>query len=291
LAVGSEETDSKGVDVAYRVPAFSYPGGKVKLREWLVRRMPVSGGKYVEPFAGRGNVFWLAVHMLDYREWWLNDPWTCRWFEAIQRVRILDIPYELTEVLSRMYLKRSVHDRETDDVAVALEDRIMYSGGTACGVSSMWKFCPSLTAWKKNLVRSRSILKSVHPRITDLDWKDCHLENLSGEDFVYLDPPYETAMDGIYWHDTVVHRDLLRYLLEAPHLWMVSGYISPLYTRYLGDPEGQKIIRMSMHQQCVTNRGLTRNECIWTNYTIGADGKVLRKKLKQQKIRKIRRRK
>jgi hypothetical protein len=64
-------------------PTFGYPGGKAHLARTLVDLMPPSGRRYVEPFAGRGNVFWVASE-LDYQEWHINDIRTASWFEAIR---------------------------------------------------------------------------------------------------------------------------------------------------------------------------------------------------------------
>jgi len=274
--------------VKYKIPSFGYPGGKVKLRKWLVNRMPLRGRKYVEPFAGRGAVFWLAVHMLAFEEWHLNDPWTARWFDAIQRVDLNALPERLSEVLMRFYLRRCLDPktRVNDDVAVAIEDRTMYSGGSP-SPSNNWKIRPSLAGLKRGIIRARAVLKSIRPTITALEWDKCGLENLSEEDFVYLDPPYDTA--GVcYAYDTLIHADLLRYLLEAPHLWMLSGYSSPLYLRYLGKPHGIKMHRMFMQQHEKGEKAIMRRECIWTNYTLGDDGSVRRKVLRAPRIRKKR---
>ena len=54
-------------------PSFSYPGGKTRMAPYLIDLMPKSGKCYVEPFAGRGNVFFRAAEILDYDSYWLND--------------------------------------------------------------------------------------------------------------------------------------------------------------------------------------------------------------------------
>jgi hypothetical protein len=42
-------------------PTFSYPGGKARMAKTIVAMAPPSGRLYVEPFAGRANVFWRAA--------------------------------------------------------------------------------------------------------------------------------------------------------------------------------------------------------------------------------------
>lgn len=282
--------------MSYRIPSFGYPGGKVMIREWLVKRMPTYGRSYVEPFAGRGNVFWLAVHMLDFRQWHLNDPWTARWFDAIQKVKISDIPDELTWLIARMCSEYAKSRRDTDDLSVALESKVMFSGGTMggserAGMSSQYRNTPSLAGFKNCLVQAREIIKSVHPIITDVEWDALGLGELLETDFVYLDPPYENVHKDIYFHDTVDHVALLRYLLDAPHLWMISGYSSPLYRNRLGMPMARKKISKHMQHHTKQVKLEKMTECIWTNYTIGQDGSVVRKRMKRPMIRKKRLRK
>ena len=253
----------------------------------------MSGGKYVEPFAGRGNVFWLACHLLDFEEWWLNDPWTARWFEAIQDVDMNSIPNELTEILVRLHKRDAIDQRDSDDVSVALEPMTMFSGGTGGGTgrggcSASWKRHASLIPFKRRLSSARGIMRSVLPRITALDWDKCGLDELSSQDFVYLDPPYEHANKNIYFYDTVDHRALLMYLAGAPHLWMLSGFTSPLYKKHLGDPEARKAIRMTMDHHNKPGGRKMKMECIWTNYTIGPDGVAVRKPRRRGLINKRR---
>ncbi len=272
--------------MGYRVPAFSYPGGKAKLREWMVRKMPMSGEKYVEPFAGRGNVFWLAVHMLDFREWWLNDPCTARWFEAIQSVNLGEIPKKLDARSTRMYHERA--KSRDDNLSVALEPEVNFAGGVypRSGIKSVWRVRPSLSGFVERLKNARAILKSIRPNITSLDWKECDLGSLGSKDFVYMDPPYRSAARDLYTEDSVDHLELVRYLIDAPHLWMLSEYDDPLYSRWIGPPIGRKrsFLYVSKVQPDESRRIV--EECLWTNYTIGADGIPKRKRLKMRRISK-----
>lgn len=55
-------------------PAFRHMGGKARLRKWLVDHFPTGdGGTYLEPFAGKGNVFFEACQRLRYLRWVLTD--------------------------------------------------------------------------------------------------------------------------------------------------------------------------------------------------------------------------
>ena len=64
----TREAEKMASSLKFKVPGFAYPGGKVRLRKWLVSMMPREGRRYIEPFAGRGNVFWLAACALRFRE-------------------------------------------------------------------------------------------------------------------------------------------------------------------------------------------------------------------------------
>lgn len=270
--------------MGYRVPSFRYPGGKARIRKWLVRMMPHSGRRYVEPCAGRGNVFWLSAHMLDFQEWHLNDPWTGRWFEAIQNVRLRDIPDKLSRALVEMYRCNLTARRETDDVAVALESMVLWAGGDPCIDPRCHE--RDLRSFKNRILRARNILNILCARITSEDWQACGLDDLDGDDFVYFDPPYMKATIG-YYRDKTNHERLVKHLVKASYLWMVSGYSSPLYIRHLGAPEATKRVRRWI---CITS-GVNRTdtskiECVWTNYSILEDGSVVRKSLRPRSIRK-----
>jgi site-specific DNA-adenine methylase len=66
--------------------SIPYPGGKSRLARTIVSFLPVRGRTFVEPFAGKGNVFWTAASQgLKFREWWLNDIATSRFFKAVKQ--------------------------------------------------------------------------------------------------------------------------------------------------------------------------------------------------------------
>jgi site-specific DNA-adenine methylase len=72
---------------AVKASTFRYPGGKAMFAAEIIKHIPRSGGKFIDLFAGRGNVFFrAAVEKLDYREWILNDSLTRPFLQAIHEI-------------------------------------------------------------------------------------------------------------------------------------------------------------------------------------------------------------
>jgi hypothetical protein len=197
-----------------------YPGGKGRLAKQIVSFLPKEGGLYLEPFAGRGNLFWAAVEQgLQYRRWWLNDIATAPFFEAIlshgQRIKV---PPRSRQEFER---QRDAY-KSGDPKAVLLAPHLAFSGGlyeSGCkggagcgdddgGVSSK--------GFQQTLRDCRKILLRTRPKITGLDWRQLGLEKLTEDDVVLLDPPYMFAQVKAYNHETVGYEQLGRYLTEEP---------------------------------------------------------------------------
>ncbi len=75
-----------------KIPTFRYQGGKARIRARLVELFPRSGGLYVEPFAGRGNVFFLARTCLSFDGWILNDLNSVEFLTALIQANLEDLP-------------------------------------------------------------------------------------------------------------------------------------------------------------------------------------------------------
>ncbi len=251
----------------FKVPGFAYPGGKVRLRKWLISMMPRSGGTYVEPFAGRGNVFWYAACCLKFKNWWLNDLWTARWFDVINTIDISSIPIRISPKDSISWVKRAYKDRDADDLAVAMESITMFSGGVASHGSSPQRISKySSEGFKQNLRNARRVIKKTNLTITAIDWNKMGLDVLSKSDFVYLDPPY-VDNDADYAVDTVDHTELLTFLKSAHFSWLLSGYDSELYQSIIGPPYKTRSCRLSMcHGGSDRAKQKKRTECVWRNY-------------------------
>jgi site-specific DNA-adenine methylase len=237
------------------VPNFRYPGSKARLRSWLVGMMPRSGGAYCEPFAGRGNVFWLARTTLGFKSWWLNDLNALPFFKHLQ-----DLPkgFTVPERSRELFLRLRGSKKS---LAYLLEPWLTFSGtGYTQGYSNCnW---PSRGHYQRCLDEGHRLLRGV--RLTGGDWYECHTQ-LGDGDFAYYDVPYRGCDARCYSDDTVDFKKLVRCLVKADYRWLYSEYDSPFYRKYLGKPARTRFAYAAMANNKV-DRVKKREECVWSNY-------------------------
>ncbi len=65
-------------------PHFAYPGGKARHQKCIVSLFPPVGDRFVDVFAGRGNLTWAVMSMLNYRRYWINAVGTYHFFNEIR---------------------------------------------------------------------------------------------------------------------------------------------------------------------------------------------------------------
>jgi site-specific DNA-adenine methylase len=237
-------------------PTFSYPGGKAKMAKLLVEMMPESGRAYVEPFAGRANVFWVAALELNYKEWHLNDIRTADWFACIR-----DYGHDVVvpECNRMEYNKRLADFKNGCPYARMLEPYLTYSGAGfgAGGYRSNKKGGSTQGGFQQSIQMAQHILHATGATVTSADWKEA-VAGLGADDFVYFDPPYLDCNVTAYRPSDLDHMELVHHLLEAPYRWMLSEYDQPLYRDALGVPCLQK--------KAKTRHGAAREECLWKNF-------------------------
>jgi len=148
--------------------------------------MPTVGRLYVEACAGKGNISWAAAKFLNFEEWWINDLQTAPFFEALRDIGCSIIVPEFTpEEFDRYKAAFAQDSRE----AILLEPYFTYSG---CGFGHSGqkgnRDHPTKPAGYQRTLRScHGILHRTNPRITGMDFKGMHLEDLGPDDFVYID--------------------------------------------------------------------------------------------------------
>ena len=267
------------------MPRIPYPGGKGRTAKQIVSFLPPEGRIYLEPFAGRANLFWeAAAQGLKYKKWWLNDPATAPFLEAIRtHGDTIEIPPR-----SRAEFERQREAFKTGDpTAALLAPHLSFSGGlyeSGCkggsgggndggGVSS--------TGYQQTLRDCHKILARIRPKITALDWEKLGLEKLTDDDVVMLDAPYPGARVKAYDDQTVDYEKLVDVLLKAKFKWLFCGYPHPLLHR-LGKPIWARDIQLL----CVRIKSgpEDRNECLWSNYSpqVGKSLRVLPPSVKSQ---------
>ena len=252
-----------------------YPGGKGRLARTLVSFLPVRGRTYVEPFAGKGNIFWTAASQgLKYREWWVNDIATFRFFHAIRHAgHKLRVPTRSrTE-----YERQREASRSGDLTAILLEPYLSFSGGgyfaAGCkgGDGRSRKYGGvSAAGYESAIHQCYTIMHKTQPRVTSLDWRKMGLESLTEEDVVFLDPPYPNSNVRSYTDDSVNYDELVETLLTARFRWMMCGYLHPLLCR-LGEPFWAKDVKLL----CVRGEEEGRTECLWSNFKTRTKSHVL----------------
>lgn len=248
-------------------PTFAYPGGKARLAPRIVSMLPTSGHRFVDVFAGRGNVTWAAMLALNYDHWWLNEAGDAFQFlvglKHSDRWAIPDHNRATMERTRDRYFRRLgvIHP------APLLAPYLTFSGGgyrrrngfrvPGGGVSRQGFEARVRLAAK--LIRDRDV------RFTRWDYGKVLAECGPG-DVVYLDPPYLGSDVRPYGDATVDNREIVDILLDAEFRWVLSEYEHEIYaplTKKFGKPQRIRLQNLASNQ----HRGNHRHavECLWTN--------------------------
>ena len=238
-------------------PKISYPGAKGRMAPSLVEMMPQSGLNYVEPFAGRGNVFF-AASQLDFQNWHVNDIETAPFFNALVKTKgNIKVPERTKEEFENQ--KKLFQNG--DEKAILLEPYLTFSGGGYKKGGFGGKRSAGAAGYTKTLARCAEILISTKAKITSLDWKDMNLDRLGEDDFVFLDPPYLNA-DVRAYSNQFDHSAMISLLLKAKFKWMLTEYEQEIYLKAFGQPTYRRAVQLA----CDGRGNRTRVECVWTNY-------------------------
>jgi site-specific DNA-adenine methylase len=246
------------------MPVIGYPGGKARLSRTIVSFLPKQGRTYVEPFCGRGNLFWSTASLgLRYKKWWLNDIATIPFFDAIQQAgHTLRVPARC----KAEYDSQKEAFQSGDLRAILLEPYLSFSGGGYFGAGRKLGGGASAAGYQKTIRQCHRIMQHAKPRLTSLDWRKMGLERLTDEDVVVLDPPYPDSNARSYSDEGLDYESLVDLLLRAKFRWILCGYPHPLLCR-LGKPFWARDVRFL----CVRNtyHQEERTECLWTNFAQG----------------------
>ena len=239
-------------------PMIPYPGAKGRLAPTLVAMMPQQGRTYVEPFAGRGNVYFTASQSLDFEDWWLNDHAVADFFKALVRTKgSIRVPVRTKEE----YIRQKAFFIKRYDRAILLEPYLTYSGGGYLRGGYGGKRSANAQGYSRTLRACANILISTKTRITNLDWMTLGLEQLTSDDFVFLDPPYYGA-DVRAYSNKFDHLGMVKVLLKAKFKWMLTEYNQDFYVKAFGTPCYTSDVQLA----CDGRGNRRRLECVWKNF-------------------------
>ena len=222
--------------------------------------MPKSGSTFVEPFAGRGNVFFAAAHFgLNFRRWHINDLETAKFFRTmLTHGGSIRVP----ERTKTRYDIAKVRFQHNDPRAILLEPYWTFSGGGyKSGCFGNTHNGVSRKGYQEILRRGQELLKLTKAQITAVDWKET-LTGLGSDAFVFLDPPY-FGCDVRAYSNSLDFHNLIQILSNAKFKWMLTEYRQPMYTEAFGTPRAEFEVKLGCSRQL---NGAPRHECVWTNY-------------------------
>lgn len=244
------------------IPSFAYPGGKHYQRRWLMGYVPATvSGTYVEPFAGRGNVYWLAARTISASGWWLNDLATAPFFRLLKA----STDSELSALVGDEYPPKEHYETlkrtPSEPRAIVMEPCITFSGG-GWGQGYRGSKAPTIVGYKSRLIEAAKTLRETDAKITAVDYAEV-LSELGAGDFAFVDPPYIGCDVRSYKASAINHKELAASLAGAKYDWVLTEYENEVYTSVLGPPVGTKSEKLKVTGSA--DFRAMRTECVWVS--------------------------
>lgn len=250
-----------------KVPTFGYPGSKARLAKRIAAMLP-SGKRFVEPFAGRGNVyFYVAAHGM-YPSYWLNDDKTAPFLFTMRIGHILSVPESGHESLVKY--RARFRDKNGSPLsrnhALLVEPYLCWNGGVY-GQSGGTRGGTRAGFQEKIRVASE-ILRGTETEITRLDYREV-LAQCGPGDVLYIDPPYMHGNVKAYDTKTIDYPGLVKTLTDAKFKWVLSEYEEPIYVDAFGEPAIRIPVKRGKGKPGGGSKG-TKDavECFWTNFDL-----------------------
>ena len=244
-------------------PKFAYNGGKANLRTFISYFFPREGTHYVEPFAGRFNVFFLQKVIGKYQNFHLNDIRTKVLFDAISNYSGQDIP-DVPPGTLISDLEKNVHPV----VFRLLEPLLCWAGGD---YSTTTKALPvpgrNFAQYKTNILRAQLLLEGV--LFTELD--AIEVIDYYGQyetPVLYVDPPYLGANVSAYSDKDVDYERMLRSLTRCKCRWVMSEYQNELADSYIGQPKACYYTKVNTQGKTAKTKDVV--EVLYSNFELGA---------------------
>ena len=212
------------------VPTFKMHGSKARTAAWISEFVPRRFGRWIEPFAGRGNVlFRIASSGHEFRQAVLNDANTAPFLTALrdqESFEFVDAPPIDKDLWKRWRDSEPSPERTLAESYVARYGSSYSMGPNTAGDGS--KNGHSRENTIRRMTAAQEILRRTGAEITALDYSVAlRVLDLSEDDVVYMDPPYDVKQSVHYLG--IDHDELLRLAASIPCWVFVSGYSTPRY--------------------------------------------------------------
>ncbi len=260
-------------------PTWSYHGSKATIARWIVSHIPQKIHFYVEPFAGRANVFFRLITTPGYSitgGTLLNDKFNHEWYSSI-------IAYQgnwefLPDVVNQSVFEKwrdhpqCVERTLIEPVVTYHSNRYNMNSAASSDVGSSF-YSPNFAAnWRKKYLLTQSLLRQHKPVITGLDYLEFFesiKDSLTPDCVIYCDPPYLAPYDEGRTYPNIQHIDLLDVVKTLPCKVLISNYENPLYLSQLANWRLEKKTRVSPakgRQKGHAGGRTEKVECLWLNY-------------------------
>jgi site-specific DNA-adenine methylase len=246
----------------------------------IIALLPATGYRFVDVFAGRGNISWAVMQDLDYEKFWLNDLQTRPFLNGLKQSHKRAIPEvsrqdaSLRELHERMKQRHSIMGRKFpygdgmygDSVSALFAPLLNFSGNSydGGGTRSKKRGGVSSQTFEKNVRGAHALMMRYKPRLSQLDYRKV-LSVCNDRNMVYLDPPYLGFPTRSY-PSNIDYAEMVELLKHSRFPWLLSEFRHPLYLKAFGEPF--HIIKRSM-AGCTGTAGRKQRqveECFWKHF-------------------------
>lgn len=244
-------------------PTFKMHGSKARTAPWLTGIFPRKFRRWIEPFAGRGNVFF-RVHTsgLEFETARLNDIGTHEFLRSL-RDYSGDWSFVDPAPIDREVWRRWRDSPPSQERSLAESYVARFGDSFACGPNTTChRNIHSRDHTIKRMRAAGEILRARGTEVTGLDWSN-FLASVSpgADDLVYLDPPYDVTQRVHY--AGIDHEKFLRTCKELKSWVFISGYTSPIYESELAGWRREVRQRPSTGKRDVDGKKPIVEEVLW----------------------------
>ena len=249
-------------------PTFKMHGSKARTAPWLVNFFPQKFERWIEPFTGRGNVFFrTATSGLMFESACLNDIGTHHFLMALRDHAgnfdfVDNAPIDKTLWKAWMEAPESPEKHLAESYVARFGDTFKMGPNTTCHRNGH-----SRENTIKRMKAARELLNEKHAMITNRDWEEFLKEIAPGiNDVVYLDPPYDVKQSV---HYAGINQDrFLSIVSELPSWVFISGYTSERYEKALHGWNRETRVRASTGKRQTDGKKPKVEEVLWWRHPL-----------------------